>query len=146
MLCYISFTVGSVLGSKGRWYCVLPRVGGGWNYFECHHDINGRYFDPSIIDKKYLSAIQSKQLVKERFVSAIIKWSLFFCSYISSVSVCKRIIQNTALTLWSHEEQCERLPNMFAFAHIGNSICNLTGYFWHLQQINDSSVYFRSQL
>jgi len=73
MPCYISFTVGSVPGSEGRWYCVLPRVGGGWNYFKCHPDINGRYFDQSIIDKTYLSAIQSKQLVKERFISAIIK-------------------------------------------------------------------------
>jgi len=78
MPCYISLTVGSVPGSEGRWYCVLPRVGGGWNYFECHPDINGRYFDPSIIDKKYLSAIQSKQLVKKRFISALIKWPLFF--------------------------------------------------------------------
>ena len=70
MSCYISFTLGSLPGSEGRWYCVLPRVGGGWNYFECHPDINGRYFDQSLIDKKYLSAIQSKQLVKERFISA----------------------------------------------------------------------------
>jgi len=40
--CQISFTVASVPGNEGRWYCVLPRVGGGWNYFESHHGINGR--------------------------------------------------------------------------------------------------------
>jgi len=54
MPCMISFIVGSVSRSEGRWYCVLPRVGGGWNYFECHTNINGRYIDPSIIDNKYV--------------------------------------------------------------------------------------------
>jgi len=68
--CQISFTVGSVLGNEGRLNCVLYRGGGGWNYFECHPDINGRCFDVSVIDKKYLSAIQSKQLVKERLTTA----------------------------------------------------------------------------
>ena len=43
MSCWISLTVGSVPGGEGRWYCVLPRVGGGWNYIECHPNINGRH-------------------------------------------------------------------------------------------------------
>ena len=93
MPCQISFTVGRVHGSEGRWYCVLPRVVGGWNYFECHSDINARYADPSRKDKWYLSAIQSKQLIKELFTTAIIRWHLFFCNYIASVSVCKIIIK-----------------------------------------------------
>jgi len=94
MPCYISFTVGSVPGSEGRCYCVLPRVGGGWNYFRCHPDINGIYFDPSIMD--ILNAIQSKQLVKERFISAIINRPLFICCFIS---VCKRIIKKHSFNI-----------------------------------------------
>jgi len=53
---------------------------------------------------------------KELFISAIIKRPLFFCCYISSVSVCKRIkkhrfnIMKLWGQVWTFAQKCVRLP------------------------------------